>query len=1005
MPAALARHDDLVVRIVCEAGGVLVKSRGEGDSCFAVFDTSAAAVSAALAIQRAMAVEPWPPAVDIRIRCAVHTGNAEERGGDFYGGTVNRAARIRSAAHGGQIVLSETTASLVEGQLPAGAALVPLGSHRLRDLSAPERIYQLAHPDLRSEFPPLQTLEHVRHNLPVQLTAFVGREEQLRQVGKLLHEHRLVTIAGGGGIGKTRVALQLAADGADGFADGVWFASFAAVTDDSLVVRTMASVLGIRETAGRPVLQSLLDCLRYTEALVVLDNCEHLVAACAELAEMLLRSCPGVRLIATSREPLGVPGEQLWRLPALELPPAEAPADELALYESVRLFVDRAALVRPDFVLDRRNADAVRDLCRRLEGIPLALELAAARLDAMTASELLDRLTTRLRMLKGGRRATPRQQTLRDTIDWSYGLLAEAERYLFCRLSIFAGGCTLAAAEDVCAGGRIPDDDMVDLLHSLCEKSLVSAEQAEGETRYRMLETIREYGAERLRLHGEEPALARTHLAWCVRVAGRAERELYGPSQVEWLDRLEREHDNFRSALGWACTEPSAQVDALRLAVSLAPFWSRRGYFTEGRRRLAQASADTADAALEARALNWSASLADEQGDYGEARQLCEQAMVIARRHGDEDALARATLTLAGVAWVQGDVDGGLRLSVEALQRSRTLGNASLEVLANLNLGSLARVRGDHADAAASFEDGLKLAREIGDLSSVARATLNLGNVAWARGDYAEAAARYEEALLLARELGQTATMARVTVNLGNVAWTKGHHDEAQTRYAEGLALLRQLGERSGIARTITNLGSVARALGDLTRASELCSEGLSLFRELGERAAMAWATTMIGRIAQDRGDLDRAHASCEEAVTLARDVGDPHMLAMSLLGLGDVLLAREDHSAAQRAIIEALSIAGDVGDKQLVADAMQSLAELAHKRGDSTRAALLLGAEESLREGLGAVMPPIERLRYEELSSSVRRLDEAGASWAEGRRLGWQAVVDNVLDRPPRLD
>jgi class 3 adenylate cyclase len=455
MEAALARHDALAADAIQRHEGTLVKHRGEGDSLFAVFARAADAVAAAVALQQALITEPWPAQTVPRVRLALHTGDAVLRDGDYFGPAVNRCARLRAVAHGGQLLLSSATQELVRDALPEGVTLRELGEHRLRDLARPERVFQLLHPDLPADFPPLASLNTLPNNLPQQVTSFIGREKEMAEVRRLLDKTRLLTLTGSGGTGKTRVSMQVAADLLEGEGDGVWLVELAPLADPALVPQAVATALGIREEPGKPLSQTLVDFLKPKRLLLLLDNCEHLLAACAELAEQILRHCPGVQILATSREGLNIPGETTYRLPSLSLPdPRQLPSsvEGLTQYEAVRLFIDRATAAVPSFTVTNQNAPAVAQLCVRLDGIPLAIELAAARVKALSVEQINARIADMFRLLTGGSRtALPRQQTLRAAIDWSYDLLSEKEKILLRRLSVFAGGWTLEAAEQVCA--------------------------------------------------------------------------------------------------------------------------------------------------------------------------------------------------------------------------------------------------------------------------------------------------------------------------------------------------------------------------------------------------------------------------------------------------------------------------------------------------------------------------------------------------------------------------
>jgi predicted ATPase/class 3 adenylate cyclase len=615
MDPAVSRHFALAAEIVVQHDGIVVKHRLEGDSLFAVFPRALDAVAAAAALQRALHAEPWPAAISLRVRIAVHTGDAVVRDGDYLGAVVNRCARLRSAAHGGQVLLSSVTQELVRGHLSQGLSLRDLGAHRLKDQLEPEHIFQLLHPDLPADFPPLRSLQAFVHNLPRQLTSFIGRDGEMAEIKQLLSKTALLTLTGAGGCGKTRLALQVAADVLEEFEEGVWLVELAALADSTLVPQTVAAALGVREEPGRPLTETLIDYLRPRQVLLLLDNCEHLLSASAQLADTSLRACPRLRVLVTSREGLGIAGETTYRVPSLSLPDLQhlPPVAALSQFEATRLFVDRAAAAVPSFTLNEQNAPSVAEVCYRLDGIPLAIELAAARVKALPVEQITRRLDDRFRLLTGGSRAAlPRQQTLRATIDWSYDLLSEAERMLLRRLSVFAGGWTLEAAEAVGAGEGINDDEVQELLTTLVEKSLVLYEEQRGEARYRLLETVRQYSRERLLESGEMQVVCSRHASFYLNFAEQAEPELRRSDQVGWLNRLDVEHDNLRAALEWSLLGDNQGEVGLRLAGALWWFWLVRSHFTEGRNWLDAAVSRAVDAPApdQVKVLNGAAYLA-----------------------------------------------------------------------------------------------------------------------------------------------------------------------------------------------------------------------------------------------------------------------------------------------------------------------------------------------------------------------------------------------------------
>ena len=670
MRPALVRHDHLMRQAIIQQGGYVFKT--VGDAFCAAFPSAPDALAAALAAQVALAAEPWGLPTALRVRMALHTGAAEERDGDYFGQPLNRVARLMAAGHGGQTLLSGATQELARDYLPEAMTLLDLGQRRLKDLGRPEHVYQAAHPSLPSEFPPLRSLDNpeLPNNLPQQVTSFIGRETQVEEVTRLLGRTHLLTLTGAGGCGKTRLSLQVAADLLDQYFDGVWLAELAALSDPALVPQAVATALGVKEEPGKPLSQTLVAALKPKRLLIVLDNCEHLVAACAALATDLLRSCPQVRILASSREALNVSGEQTFRVPSLTLPDPKQvqTVESLSQYEAVRLFIERAQAVQPSFAVTTANAPAMAQVCFHLDGIPLAIELAAARVRSLSAEEINRRLDQRFRLLTGGaRNVLPRQQTLRALIDWSYDLLTGAEKALLCRLSVFVGGWTLSAAEAVCAGEPVKDWEVLDLLTALVDKSLVAAERWGNGTRYRLLETVRQYGGDRLRESGESEAVSGRVAAYFLALAEEAEPQMRGPEQEVWLSRLETEHDNLRASLSWVEGQGDGGEDGLRLAGALSRFWGIRGHSTEGRQWLRRALARTkrgdveeesaregAGSASRAVALTGAGNLARNQGDYAEAQTLYEEALTLNGQLGDRQGIANTLNNLGNVAQGQG---------------------------------------------------------------------------------------------------------------------------------------------------------------------------------------------------------------------------------------------------------------------------------------------------------------------------------------------------------------
>jgi predicted ATPase/class 3 adenylate cyclase/Tfp pilus assembly protein PilF len=788
--AALAEHQRLLRAAFVACGGREFGTHGDG--FIVAFPRATDAVAAAVAAQRTLLSHRWQPGMTLLVRMGIHTGEPTSVTGDYVGLDVHRAVRVCASGYGGQILLSGTTAALIEGALPNGVTLRPLGRHRLKDLEQPEQLFQVLHQDLPAQFPRLRSLNPVTNNLPRPLTRFIGREGALATVESLLSANRLVTLAGAGGCGKTRVAFEVARRKLETYADGVWLVELDALADPVLVPRRVAATLNVPETPDRPPDAAVAAAIADRHLLLILDNCEHLLAACASLVEVVLRACPSVRILTTSREPLGVPGETVWRVPSLTLPQPHQSFDEMAHCESVGLFVERATAVAAKFALAERNAQAVTAICRRLDGIPLAIELAAARVQALSVEQIAARLDDRFRLLAhGSRTALPRQQTLRAAIDWSHDLLTDAERIMLRRLSVFAGGWTLEAAEAVCGGDGIEASSAVDVMTQIVFKSLATMDDAGGDAWYRLPETVRHYGRERLAEAGETATVRSRHLSW---YAGRAERaapELFRPDQTMWFDRLEREHDNVRSALEWALTDGDVEA-GLRLAGAIWRFWYVRGYFVEGRAlldALLERGAPTSQGAR-ATALVGDGSLAVYGlGDYAAGCARLEDALRIYRSLGNDHEAAVVLKVLGVAAFSQGEFDRARDLYEQSLTIHRALGDQLGTALCLHNLGRLAHHRGEYQKARDLIETSLGIFRGLSHQPEIAAALINLGPPVIELGDH-ESARRYLlEALAIEQQVGDARMIGYLVDSAARLAAAQGHLVEAARLFAAAHAL------------------------------------------------------------------------------------------------------------------------------------------------------------------------------------------------------------------------
>ena len=914
-----------------------------GDGFFVAFDRARDAVAAAAAAQEALRDHPWPDGHRPRVRMGVHTGEPIEAGGTYVGLDVHRAARICAAGHGGQILLSRTTHELAQYDLPEGASLRDLGTYRLKDLIHAEQVSQLVHPGLESEFPPLRGSTPISAQLPTPTTPFFGRDREVRAVRDLLAspDVRLVTLTGPGGTGKTRLSIQAAGGGLGSFPDGVCFVALAAISDAELVAASIARALGFAEDPSRVPVDVLRDGLRERRALLVLDNFEHLVPA-APLVGVLLASCPRLKVLVTSRVLLRVAGEHEVAVPPLDLPASvrgarsgsggELSPDALMAHSSIALFVNRAQAARPAWTLTADNARAVAQICLRVDGLPLAIELAAARIRLLSPQELLTRLDSRLDVLKGGSRDAPdRHRALRQTIALSYDLLSPEEQAFFRRMSVFAGGCTLSAAATVCVScgdlsEACADDawEALDAIERLVDHSLLRREDGpDGESRFSMLETIREFGTERLRAAGEQAPVRRAHARHYLALAEEAEPALTGPDQVDWMDRLEVEHDNLHAALSWA--EEYDAPAGLRLAVALWRFWVGRGHMTEGLAwldRLLGLPDNQARTVARGRALNATATIAHEIGDTARARACLEESLEISRAVEDRRGMALVLNNLGWLGTVYDDMTIGVERSQEALALCRELGDKRGMAVALNNLAWEAKIRSDFDRAVSLFRQSNALRLAAGDHRGRAFGLTWLGGVLEVQGRYGEGRAAIEEALEIMRDVGDGQGLANAMSFLGRLTSESGDPEGGIALLREGLAIFRTLGNRPGSAEALEFLGRALCYSERWQEATAVLEDGLNVYREIGLRWGVGDALHSLGRAAMGDGRWEDA-----------------------------AFLAEQSHTVRTA-----------LGDRRGVAECCEQLARLALEGGDYAAAARLLGRADALRELLGAPRSPSVR-------------------------------------------
>ena len=760
--AAQARHHSILREAIESSNGFVFQVIG--DAFCAAFHKAWDALKAAIQSQQELQNEPWGE-VTIYVRMGIHTGEAEIEGNDYRGYlTLSLVQRLMSAGYGGQVLVSNATENLLQDQLPQELSLRDMGVHKFTGVPYSVRVFQVVAPDLPREFPPLRAPDILPNNLPTQLTSFIGREKELADVKRLLPNTHLLTLIGPGGTGKTRLSIRAANELLDQYPDGVWFVEFAPILDPLLVPRTTAIAIGLRDEPQRSVIEMLCDYLHEKKMLIILDNCEHLVDACARMADRILHAAPNTRILASSREALGVGGEVTYRVPSLGLPDLShlPPIESLDQYEAVKLFIDRATSAVPTFTVTNENAPALAQVCHHLDGIPLAIELAAAKIRVLSVEQIASRLGDRFKLLtSGSRTALERHQTLRAAIDWSYNLLPPAEQILFGRLSIFIGGWTLEAAESVCGdeptSSVVRGEDILDLMEQLINKSLILKEEMQGETRYRVLETIRQYANEKLVESDESNTLRDKHLEYFLNMAELAEPKLYSADQEHWLNELEVENNNLRAAQEWSLSGPNKGKEGLRLSSALVPFWLIHGHLREGQtwlERLLEVNRD-ASVSIRAKALSGAGTMAWSRNNYSRAAAFHQESLELYQALNDQRGIAEALHNLGVQSYSQGNFEQALPQLQESLKLYRMLGNRLGMAYALISLGEVARYQEDPESATACYEESLTLFRALGDQRWVAGALHNLGLVAMDRGNVDKALSYHEKSLRLFQRLGE----------------------------------------------------------------------------------------------------------------------------------------------------------------------------------------------------------------------------------------------------------
>ena len=831
----LEKHQRILRDSFAKWNGIEVSTHG--DSFFAVFSRATDAISAALEAQHALANEKWTDSVRLQVRMGIHTGEPLLVNDDYVGVDVNRAARICAVAYPGQVLLSNATRIIAERHIPSNISFRDLGQYQLKDLNEPERLYQVVVADLQSDFPPLKSLELIPNNLPAQLTSFIGREREMEEIKQLLSHVRLITLTGAGGTGKTRLAIEVVKQIGDQYPDGAWLIDFVAVPESNLILEAIISTLGVREESTRPIAQTLIDYLRSKKLLLLFDNCEHLISACAQVADTLLQACPELHILSTTREALGISGENQYYVPTLTVPQmdAEFSLETLKESEAVRVFLDRAAMVRPAFKLTKANALAIAQICRRLDGIPLAIELAAARVKGLNVEQIAARLDDRFNLLNtGNRTAMPRHQTLRATIDWSYNLLSEKERILLSRLSVFAGGWTVESATEVCLLIQLEERDVLNLLLNLSDKSLVIAEEQESETRYRLLETIREYALEKLAESGEERLVRNRHVDFFITLAEEAEQKYRTREQLLWFGAMEKERDNFRAALDYVIRARQPEV-ALHLISAAFWLWFFRGPWSEGdiwtEAALTQAPEQRTPAL--AKTLMAHGLFHFAQSNHAAAQSMLEKSLSIWRELNDKWWCA-FVLDFLGVTISRQDRQTSSRYFEESLKLAEETNEKWILAFSLWNIGENELHLKNLPDAQRLLDQSLELSQTLGDRMLQNEALRALGEISEAGQEYSRAVDLYKESLAIVQELHDITNISVLYFNVGRALQLAGDNEKAASYFMDALLQSQRLGKKAGVLRALAGMGVVAAANGEAERAVYLLTSSQMLFAKLG---------------------------------------------------------------------------------------------------------------------------------------------------------------------------
>lgn len=868
---AMDKHNSILTNAIESNNGFIFKIAGDSFCC--AFAIAEDAVKAAVMAQKDFAFETAGQAVSdavIKVRIGIHTGNAEWTGTDYIGYVaLARVNRIMSAACGEQIIISNNTHELVIEKFTGVGkdsdtkiTFRDLGERRLKDLIQALNLYQVVAPDLREDFPPLKTLDARPNNLPAQLTSFIGREKEMKDIKLHLLKSSLLTLLGPGGTGKTRLALQAGAEMIDDFENGVWLVELAAITEPSFVAGEIASVFNLKSAGSKEIIEILRNYLREKELLLILDNCEHLIHECASITDQLLHTCKKLKILTSSREPLQISGEIVYSVPSLSMPNTKVSltAKALTQYESVQLFVDRATSVKSDFKVTNENAPALAQLCYDLDGIPLAIELASARINVLPVEKILERLKDMFNLLtRGNRTLLPRQQTLRALIDWSYDLLSEKEKILLQRVSIFTGGWTLEAAEAICSDEPLEELEILDLISNLINKSLVKMYESENESRYIMLETIRKYGEEKLSASKEKLNIQNKSFEFFYKFIEGSDTKLSGSEQRVWIRQINTEYENIRESLRWALE--NVPESALKMSIELGKFWELQSHFKEALETLGKCLENSlkVDPLSKAKGIFWKGFFSVQQAKYKEANECLNQSIGMFRELNYKEGEAMALISLATIAVFEVDYE-------------------------KINLYS---------------DQSLVLSGEINNRSYIARNLQNIAIGLMQQGKHDEARKKFEESIAIYRELNDPVQLAKIIGNIGALEYLMTNYDKARIVLEESLLIRHELGDKQGISIALVNIGAVAYMQKDYDNARRILEQSLVILKELGDRRIYVTPLSTLGTVAYETGDIPLAVKYLNESLIISHEVGDKYTMAKCFEGFADILIQLKKFESA----------------------------------------------------------------------------------------------------------